>query len=339
MVWFWKVKSRSRHTKEPVEHQPETEREPRQSEDSGCGSGGGSCECESYDHSSLDRLFVANRQWAQSMRDEDPKFFERLSHQQSPEFLWIGCSDSRVPANQILGLAPGEIFVQRNVGNQALHTDMNLMSCLEYAVKSLKVKTIMVCGHYNCGAVKAALELPSRTPGLVNCWISDIREARNQAARELASLDPAERVSRLCELNVLRQVFHICTSPVVQSAWADGQELHVWGVIYDLSDGLIRRLAGPFNSGTEVDETLEGFVQDDTHVVRCPLTNKLRLHVSGGASSVASSRGTSPRHPAVHLRTQLNNANLVNAVIGHTTWSAEGEHTTLAKAARATKAF
>ncbi|KAI8466903.1 MAG: carbonic anhydrase [Monoraphidium minutum] len=293
---------------------------------------------EAYDHSSLDRLFDANHQWAASMVDDDPKFFERLQHQQSPEFLWIGCSDSRVPANQILGLAPGEIFVQRNVGNQALHTDLNVMSCLEYAVKSLKVKTVIVCGHYGCGAVRAALELPSRTAGLVNCWISDIREARNQGARELAALKPEERVKRLCELNVTRQVFHVCTSPVVQAAWAEGQELHVWGVIYDLTDGIIRRLAGPFSATSEVDETLDGFVKQDAKVLRDPLTNKLRLHAIApgcGDSELDSTDSASPVRSVSELRRQVNNANLVNAVIRHTTWSTDGEHNTLACAARA----
>ncbi|KAI8470378.1 MAG: carbonic anhydrase [Monoraphidium minutum] len=195
------------------------------------------------------------RDWADAMTASDPKFFERLTHQQAPEFLWIGCSDSRVPANQILGMAPGEIFVQRNVGNQAMHTDMNVMSCLEFAVRSLKVKTVIVCGHYNCGAVRAALELPSRTPGLVNCWISDIREARNQASAELGQLGSEAAVARLCELNVLRQAFHVCTSPVVQAAWAEGQELHVWGCIYDVADGVMRRLAGPINGDADI-ETL-----------------------------------------------------------------------------------
>ncbi|KIZ01292.1 carbonic anhydrase [Monoraphidium neglectum] len=150
-------------------------------------------------------------------------------------------------------MSPGEVFVQRNVGNQAMHTDMNCMSCLEYSIKSLKVKTIIVCGHYNCGAVRAALELPSRTPGLVNCWISDIREARSQASRELAGLSREEALRRLCELNVMRQVFHVCTSPVVQEAWAVGQEVHVWGVIYDVADGLVHRLAGPMNASSDID--------------------------------------------------------------------------------------
>ena len=137
---------------------------------------------------------------------------------------------------------------------------MNAMSALEYAVKALRVKTVMVTGHYGCGAVRAALSLPSRTPGLVNCWISDIREARNQAARELSSLPPERQVRRLCELNVLRQVFHVCTSPVVQQAWAEGQELHVWGLIYDVADGRLRPLAGPISAETEVTPTVDAFV-------------------------------------------------------------------------------
>lgn len=187
------------------------------------------------------------------MRAADPAFFERLKTQQAPEFLWIGCSDSRVPANQILGMAPGEVFVQRNVGNQALHTDLNSMSCLEYAVRTLKVKTIIVCGHYGCGAVRAALELPTSAPGLVNCWISDIREAAIQASGELGALEPEERVARLVELNVRRQMFHVCTSPVVQAAWSGGEEVHVWGVVYDVADGLMRRVAGPVGAGSDVE--------------------------------------------------------------------------------------
>lgn len=226
----------------------------------------------------LTHLLQANRQWAAEMRASDPDFFNRLVSQQNPEYLWIGCSDSRVPANQILGLAPGEIFVQRNVGNQAMHTDMNLMSCLEYAVKSLKVKTIILCGHYNCGAVKAALQLPHTTPGLVNCWISDIRECRNQAEKELRGLDAEQQLARLCELNVLRQVFHVATSPVVAGAWAEGQELHLYGVIYDLADGHLRKLAGPISGDEGYEHSLEGFVMEGLQVTRCPQTSMLRVN-------------------------------------------------------------
>lgn len=319
MVWF--LKPRRRRSRESVAGPREVQSDEASNAD------------ELFDHSCIDKLFDANRTWANAVREDDPTFFDRLRNQQQPEFLWIGCSDSRVPANQILGLAPGEIFVQRNVGNLALHTDMNLMACLEYAVKSLKVKTVLLCGHYHCGAVKAALQLPSCTPGLVNCWISDIREARNQAAPELAALGSEERVSRLCELNVLRQVFHVCTSPVVQAAWADGQELHVWGVIYDPGEGLMRRLAGPFSAGSEVDGTLEGFERNDSRVVRDPLTKQLRLelHASAGcdgasvAASVGSSRGTSPRNSEAQLRAQLNNFNLLSSVIEHTSWSIDKE--------------
>eukprot|EP00882_Tetradesmus_deserticola_P031378 GHRQ01035480.1.p1 GENE.GHRQ01035480.1~~GHRQ01035480.1.p1 ORF type:complete len:256 (+),score=98.97 GHRQ01035480.1:127-894(+) len=205
---------------------------------------------ESLHRHSFDGLLAANREWAAAVRAADPEFFNRLVNQQHPEYLWIGCSDSRVPANQILGLAPGEIFVQRNVGNQAMHTDLNLMACLEYAVKSLKVKTVILCGHYNCGAVKAALQLPHTTPSLVNCWISDIRECRNRAEDELRGLGPEQQLARLCELNVLRQVFHVATSPVVAGAWAEGQEVHVYGLIYDLADGHLRKLAGPISGDT-----------------------------------------------------------------------------------------
>eukprot|EP00775_Hariotina_reticulata_P003943 gene3943-4197_t len=212
----------------------------------------------------LRKLLQANRDWASDMRQRDPDFFNRLVNQQSPEYLWIGCSDSRVPANQILGLQPGEVFVQRNVGNQAMHTDMNLMSCLEYAVKSLKVKTIILCGHYNCGAVKAALQLPHTTPSLVNCWISDIRDCRNQAEQELQQLDAEQQLARLCELNVLRQCFKVATSPIVASAWGEGQELHLYGLIYNLADGHLKKLAGPISSD-------DGEADDQIRMVTTPV--------------------------------------------------------------------
>ncbi|KAF6266235.1 carbonic anhydrase [Scenedesmus sp. NREL 46B-D3] len=229
------------------------------------------------------------------MREADPEFFNRLVNQQRPEYLWIGCSDSRVPANQILGMAPGEIFVQRNVGNQAMHTDLNLMACLEYAVKSLKVKTIILCGHYNCGAVKAALQLPHTTPGLVNCWISDIRECRNQAEAELRGLQPEQQLARLCELNVLRQVFHVATSPVVAGAWAEGQEVHVYGAIYDLADGHLRKLAGPINGDDKYNRSLEGFVMDGLRVTQCPGTQLMRVSSAHDTSSHAVLAAASAR--------------------------------------------
>ncbi|KAF8057869.1 can [Scenedesmus sp. PABB004] len=300
-------------------------------------------------------LLAANRSWAASMRAADAEYFTRLAAQQSPEYLWIGCSDSRVPANQILDMSPGEIFVQRNVGNQAMHTDMNLMSCLEYAVKALKVKTIILCGHYNCGAVKAALQLPHATPGLVNCWISDIRECRNQAEDELRGLDPEQQLARLCELNVLRQLFHVATSPVVAGAWGEGQELHLYGTIYDVSDGHLRKLAGPISSDNGYDHSLEGFVSGGLTVTRCPATNRLRVSTTeepsdgasppasngGGCRAFASSGGASDGSAAAEagdaslrsssgvllpllsgdLMSSINNINLAESLAKHKHWA------------------
>lgn len=275
----------------------------------------------------LENLLEANRTWAAEMRAKDPEFFNRLMGQQNPEFLWIGCSDSRVPANQILGLAPGEIFVQRNVGNQAMHTDMNLMSCLEYAVNVLKVKTVILCGHYGCGAVRAALELPHATPGLVNCWISDIRECRNQAGAELRGLDPEQALARLCELNVLRQVFHVATSPVVASAWARGQELHLYGVIYDLGDGHLRKLAGPISGDECYEHNLDEFVAAGLQVTRCPTTQQLVVSVSDDASADeernAGSGGSGAplvRSPSEILQ-RVNNINLAESIAQHKQWA------------------
>mmetsp|Transcript_26981 Transcript_26981/g.58994 ORF Transcript_26981/g.58994 Transcript_26981/m.58994 type:complete len:341 (+) Transcript_26981:274-1296(+) len=229
----------------------------------------------------LDKLLVKNRKWAAARKIEDPDYFERLCAQQNPQYLWIGCADSRVPANVILGLDPGEVFVQRNVGNQATHTDLNVMSCLEYAVKELKVKVVICCGHYGCGAVKAALQLPSKTQGLVNCWISDIRECRNQHRDELRALSSSEQVDRLCELNVMRQTFHVCTSPVVQSAWDQGQQVAVYGVVYSLKDGLIKKLVGPISADSEITHSLEAFEE---------AVDKFRVGGPGALSAGAISR-------------------------------------------------
>ena len=157
----------------------------------------------------------------------------------------------------IVGLEPGEVFVQRNVGNQCMHTDMNVMSCLEYAVTVLKVKVIICCGHYGCGAVKGALTMPSKAPGLVNLWISDIRECRNQHCDELSELPLNDQIDRLCELNVMRQTFHVCTSPVVQNAWDQGQELSVYGMVYSLKDGLLRKLIGPLTNDNHFESDME----------------------------------------------------------------------------------
>ena len=186
-------------------------------------------------------LFERNRKWADSMRASDPEFFTSLAHQQSPEFLWIGCSDSRVPANQITGLAPGEVFVHRNVANLVVHTDLNCLSVLQFAIDLLHVRHVIVCGHYGCSGIQAALS--SQNVGLADNWLRHVEDVREHNARELAAIaDPVKRARRLCELNVHEQVRHVCEATVVQDAWRRGQPLSVHGWVYGLEDGLLRDL-------------------------------------------------------------------------------------------------
>jgi carbonic anhydrase len=190
---------------------------------------------------SPEQLLENNRAWARGVLAEDPEFFSRLARQQSPQYLWIGCSDSRVPANQITGLAPGEVFVHRNIANVVVHTDLNCLSVIQFAVDFLKVRHIILCGHYGCSGVLAALSR-SRT-GLSENWLRHVQDVATKHERELATIaDEAGRHRRLCELNVEEQVHHVreCTS--VQDAWARGQSLAVHGWIYDLQDGLLRDL-------------------------------------------------------------------------------------------------
>ncbi|MEW5310487.1 MAG: hypothetical protein WDW38_002282 [Sanguina aurantia] len=213
----------------------------------------------------LSALLQNNKEWASAVAETDVGHFQRLQQQHTPFYMWIGCADARVPANIILGLEAGEVFTQRNVGNQACHSDLNCMSCLEYAVKVLKVTHIIVCGHYSCGAVRAALTMPSGAQGLVNCWISDIRNCRNTHAAELKALPTMDaQADRLCELNVLRQTFNVCTSPVVQEAWANGVELVVHGLVYSLKDGLLRQLVGPLARDSDFAHDLTDFEGDAT---------------------------------------------------------------------------
>jgi carbonic anhydrase len=189
----------------------------------------------------LPQLFENNRAWAAELKDGDPHFFERLSQQQAPEYLWIGCSDSRVPANQIVGLAPGELFVHRNVANVVVHTDLNCLSVLQFAVDVLKAKHVIVCGHYGCGGVLAALR--DDKLGLIDNWL---RHVQDVAAKHRTQLDAIssedDRCARLCELNVIEQVVSVADTTVVRDAWRRGQELWVHGWIYDVSDGLLRDL-------------------------------------------------------------------------------------------------
>jgi len=203
-------------------------------------------------HSVLDNLKKRNRAWAARMVAEDPDFFRRLERQQAPQYLWIGCSDSRVPANTIVGLDPGELFVHRNVANLASPQDANYLSVLQFAVDVLKVKHIMVVGHYGCGGVAAAVD--GRRRGLVDHWLHPIREVCRAHQSELAAFaDERNRLDRLCELNVVQQVKNVASDVFVLDAWARGQELAVHGWVYSIGDGLIKDLnetmSGPAHSG------------------------------------------------------------------------------------------
>jgi carbonic anhydrase len=189
----------------------------------------------------LEELFARNRAWAAARTASDPDFFRRLSNLQSPRYLWIGCSDSRVPANQIVDLAPGELFVQRNVANLAVHTDLNFLSVLQFAVDVLGVAHVIVCGHYGCGGVRAAA-LGERH-GLVDNWLRHVQDVRSKHATALARIaDETKHIDRLCELNVIEQALHVSQTTVVLDAWARGQTLSVHGWVYGIDDGLLRDL-------------------------------------------------------------------------------------------------
>ncbi|HVP09045.1 MAG TPA: carbonate dehydratase [Burkholderiales bacterium] len=189
----------------------------------------------------VNELFARNRAWAAGVRASDPEFFSSLARQQSPEFLWIGCSDSRVPANQITGLAPGEVFVHRNVANLVVHTDLNCLSVLQFAVDLLQVRHVIVCGHYGCSGVRAALT--GQKVGLAENWLRHVQDVRAYHAAELDAIRDSEaRERRLCELNVAAQVRHVCEATVVRDAWLAGRPLAVHGWIYGLEDGLLRDL-------------------------------------------------------------------------------------------------
>jgi carbonic anhydrase len=199
----------------------------------------------------LKQLFENNRQWAKEIVGRDAHFFEKLSKQQSPKFLWIGCSDSRVPANEIVGLLPGELFVHRNVSNLVVHSDMNCLSVMQYAVSVLKVSHIIVCGHYGCGGVAAAME--ERPHGLIDNWLRNVRNLYYSNEKELEAIgDLSKRIDRLCEINVVRQVFNVCNTTVVQEAWSAGHELTVHGWIYGINDGHLRDLEVSVSSLTEM---------------------------------------------------------------------------------------
>lgn len=191
--------------------------------------------------SKIEELFTRNRIWAERIKEINPDFFLRLSRQQKPDFLWIGCSDSRVPANQIIDLPPGEVFVHRNIANVVVPSDLNCLSVIQYAVEVLKVRHIIVCGHYGCGGVEASLS--DEDHGLIDNWLEHIRNVKRLHAHEFDGLEAGEEtVNRLCELNIIEQVHHVCATTIVRNAWQRGADLTVEGWVYSVKDGILKSL-------------------------------------------------------------------------------------------------
>ena len=204
----------------------------------------------------LKELLEKNRAWAEGIKANDPDFFNALANQQSPRYMWIGCSDSRVPSTQLTGLRPGEMFVHRNVANVVVHTDFNCLSVLQFAVDYLKVEHVIVCGHYGCGGVQAAMK--NARLGLIDNWLRHVQDVMHAHDARLSAIeDEAARLDRLCELNVIEQVMSVCRTTIVQSAWGRGQELSVHGVIYGVGDGLLRDLQIRVSDGDGLDEAYE----------------------------------------------------------------------------------
>jgi len=207
----------------------------------------------------LDTLLEKNRAWAAGIKKENPDFFQKLSDQQAPDYLWIGCADSRVPANQIVDLMPGELFVHRNVANVVVHTDFNCLSVLQFAVDVLKVKHVLVVGHYGCGGVRAALH--EEGFGLIAHWLRHVQDVRDKYQDVLNGIEgEQDRVDRLCEFNVVEQVTHVCQNTIVQEAWKRGQSLTVHGFVYDLRDGLLRDMGLHISSESEKDSVKKSSV-------------------------------------------------------------------------------
>ncbi|HNP34881.1 MAG TPA: carbonate dehydratase [Woeseiaceae bacterium] len=211
----------------------------------------------------LPELIENNRRWAQNMVTHDARYFARLAERQKPEFLWIGCSDSRVPANQIVGLDPGEVFVHRNIANVVVHSDFNCLSVLEFAVEVLQVKHVIVCGHYGCSGVKSAGD--NHHLGLIDNWLRHIRDVRQKHDAILSRItDENDRADRLCELNVVEQVRNVCHTSVVQEAWERGQEVSVHGWIYAIHDGLIQDLDVTTTNQADIDEAYRVVTSKDS---------------------------------------------------------------------------
>mmetsp|Transcript_15214 Transcript_15214/g.47478 ORF Transcript_15214/g.47478 Transcript_15214/m.47478 type:complete len:252 (-) Transcript_15214:37-792(-) len=212
---------------------------------------GSSCGDELPSAAAIQTLLQGNAKWRESISRSDPGLFDTLKGQQSPDYMWIGCADSRVPANQIVGRLPGEIFVHRNVANQFIHSDFNALSVLQFAVDVLKVKNVVVCGHYGCGGVKAAME--AERHGLVDNWLRPLKALAHRHREELAAHDSFEsRFNALCEINVRQQVRHVTQTTVVEDAWSRGQELHVHGAIYSVADGVLTDLHTTISSPEDI---------------------------------------------------------------------------------------
>jgi carbonic anhydrase len=191
--------------------------------------------------SSLEKIFKNNLAWADNIKQQNPDFFSSLAKQQKPEYLWIGCSDSRVPANQLLGMQPGEVFVHRNIANQVIHTDLNCLSVLQYAVEVLQVKHIIVCGHYGCGGVEASLS--EQSFGLIDNWLRHIKDVYRFHKNALDKiLDKTEKVDKLCELNVIEQVANVCNTTILRNAWDNNKQVTVHGLVYNIRDGVLKDL-------------------------------------------------------------------------------------------------
>jgi len=189
----------------------------------------------------IEHLFENNLIWAEKIKKEDPNFFKSLSEQQKPEYLWIGCSDSRVPANELLGMQPGEVFVHRNIANQVIHTDLNCLSVIQYAVEILKVKHIIVCGHYGCGGVQASLDTQSY--GLIDNWLRHLEDVYRFHQEKLDAItDERQKVNTLCELNVIEQVANVCNTTILRNAWNKSQDITIHGFVYNLHDGILKDL-------------------------------------------------------------------------------------------------
>ncbi|WP_339938201.1 carbonate dehydratase [Undibacterium luofuense] len=203
-----------------------------------------------------EQLFENNRRWADAIRQKDPHFFETLASQQTPDYLWIGCSDSRVPANELLGMLPGELFVHRNIANVVVHSDLNSLSVLQFAVDVLKVRNIIICGHYGCSGVHAAMM--NRRVGLADNWLRHVQDVHQKHERYLGEIvDDRVRGDQLCELNVIEQVVNVCKTTIIQDAWDRGQEVTVHGWVYGLQDGLLQPLGMTVDSNETLSQHLE----------------------------------------------------------------------------------